>query len=182
MTTVGISHVFSIVWILIYAVNYDKMLKVICEHLKPVVYSEGNYIIEEGKPLGMMLFITQGLLWSYKTNGGTSFDSSSNEWLKQGDFYGEELLNWAFKSPSFSALPISSRTVMSQQKVEAFALRASDLRSIVRKFWWQFTRKLNHVDLEQWENLAASSIQRVWRNRLAKARRSNRWDKFFCCS
>ncbi|XP_004308365.1 PREDICTED: cyclic nucleotide-gated ion channel 1-like [Fragaria vesca subsp. vesca] len=158
------------------------MLKVICEHLKPVIYTEDNYIVREGKPLGMMLFITQGLAWSYTTehiNGGrTSFDSSSNEWLKKGDFYGEVLLNWAFKSPSFSSLPISTRTVMSQEKVEAFTLRASDLKSIVCKFWWHFTRELEQVELEQWENAAASSIQGAWRNRLAKARRSNRWDKF----
>ncbi|KAL6130951.1 hypothetical protein ACLB2K_069329 [Fragaria x ananassa] len=159
-----------------------KMLKLICEHLKPVIYTEDNYIVQEGKPLGMMLFITQGLAWSYTTehiNGGqTSLDSSSNEWLKKGDFYGEVLLNWAFKSPSFSALPISTRTVMSQEKVEAFTLRASDLKSIVCKFWWHFTRELEQVELEQWENAAASSIQGAWRNRLAKARRSNRWDKF----
>ncbi|KAL6128690.1 hypothetical protein ACLB2K_072045 [Fragaria x ananassa] len=146
------------------------------------LYTEDSYIVQEGKPLGMMLFITQGLAWSYTTehiNGGrTSFDSSSNEWLKKGDFYGEVLLNWAFKSPSFSALPISTRTVMSQEKVEAFTLRASDLKSIVCKFWWHFTRELEQVELEQWENAAASSIQGAWRNRLAKARRSNRWDKF----
>nr|XP_011470495.1 PREDICTED: cyclic nucleotide-gated ion channel 1-like [Fragaria vesca subsp. vesca] len=158
------------------------MLKMICEHLKPVIYTEDNYIVQDGKPLGMMFFITQGLTWSYTTehiNGGrTSFDSSSNEWLKKGDFYGEVLLNWAFKSPSFSALPISTRTVMSQEKVEAFTLRASDLKSIVYKFWWHFTKELEQVELEQWENAAASSIQGAWRNRLAKARHSNFWDKF----
>ncbi|XP_061996195.1 putative cyclic nucleotide-gated ion channel 8 [Rosa rugosa] len=160
----------------------EEMLKEICEHLKPVIYTEDNYIVEKGKPLGMMLFITQGLVWSYTTNnvnvGGTNCGSSTNKWLKRGDFYGEELLNWAFKCPSFTDLPISTRTVVSQEKVEAFALRASDLKSIVCKFWWHFIRELEQADLEQWENSAASSIQGAWRNRLARARRSNRWDKF----
>ncbi|XP_040363114.1 uncharacterized protein LOC112182654 [Rosa chinensis] len=160
----------------------EEMLKEICEHLKPVIYTEDNYIVEKGKPLGMMLFITQGLGWSYTTNnvngGGTNCGSSTNKWLRRGDFYGEELLNWAFKCPSFTDLPISTRTVVSQEKVEAFALRASDLKSIVCKFWWHFIRELEQANLEQWENSAASSIQGAWRNRLARARHSNRWDKF----
>ncbi|XP_040375160.1 probable cyclic nucleotide-gated ion channel 10 isoform X3 [Rosa chinensis] len=161
----------------------EKMLNVICEHLKPVIYIEDNYIIQEGKPLGMTLFITQGIAWSYTVSNNigaeTSCGSSSNKWLKRGDYYGEELLKWAFKCTSYSDLPISTRTVMSQEKVEAFALRASDLKSIVSKYWWHFTREVPQVDLDQWENSAASSIQAAWcSRRLARARHSNGWDIF----
>jgi cyclic nucleotide gated channel len=161
----------------------DKLLKVICEHLKPLIYTKDYYVVKEGKPLGTVLFITQGIAWTYTTskiNGAeTSCGSSSNKWLKRGDFYGEELLNWAFKCPSFSDLPISTRTAVCQEKVEAFALRASDLKSIVSKFWWHFTRELHQAQLEQWENSAASSIQVAWRSRVARAtRHSNLWDKF----
>ncbi|XP_061994626.1 cyclic nucleotide-gated ion channel 1-like isoform X2 [Rosa rugosa] len=160
----------------------EKMLKVICEHLKPVIYIEDNYIIEEGKPLGMILFITQGIAWTYAVSNNvgaeTSCGSSSNKWLNRGDYYGEELLQWAFKCPSYCDLPISTRTVISQEKVEAFALRASDLKSIVSKYWWHFTREVPQVELEQWENSAASSIQAAWRSHLARARHSNGWDKF----
>lgn len=157
----------------------DKMLKVICEYLKPVIYTEENYIVKEGKPLGMLLFITQGIAWTYTTSNIDGAETSI-KWLERGDSYGEELLNWAFKCPSFSHLPISTRTVMSQEKVEAFALRASDLKSIVSKFWWHFiTRELHQAELEQWENSAASSIQAAWRSHVARAaRRSNLWDKF----
>ncbi|PRQ37269.1 putative IQ motif, EF-hand binding, cGMP-dependent kinase [Rosa chinensis] len=160
----------------------EKMLKVICEHLKPVIYMEDSYIIQEGKPLGMTLFITHGIAWTYTVSNNvgaeTSCGSSSNKWLKRGDYYGEELLKWAFKCPSYSDLPISTRTVMSQERVEAFALRASDLKSIVSKYWWHFTRELPQVELKQWENSATSSIQAAWRSHLARARHSNGWDKF----
>lgn len=155
----------------------EKMLKGICEHLKPVIYTEDNYIVQEGQPIGMMLFITQGIAWTYTTSEIDGAETSI-KWLKRGDSYGEELLNWAFKCPSFSHLPISTRTVMSQEKVEAFALRAFDLKSIVSKFWWHFTRELHQAELKQWENLAASSMQAAWRSRVARARRSTLWDKF----
>ncbi|PRQ23815.1 putative potassium channel, voltage-dependent, EAG/ELK/ERG [Rosa chinensis] len=147
----------------------EKVLKEICQHLVPVTYAEDNYIVQEGKPLGKMLLFTQGSAVTY-SHGGTSSGSSSNKWLKKGDFYGDELLNWAFKSPSYPDLPISNRNVIAQEKVEAFAIRASDLKSIFFKFWWFFSREVHASQLEQWEHLAASSIQATWRNRQARIR------------
>lgn len=39
----------------------EKVLMGIAEHLKLVTYNEDKYIVEEGKPLGKMFFITQAL-------------------------------------------------------------------------------------------------------------------------
>lgn len=130
----------------------------------PVTYIEDSYIVQEGEPLGKMLLITQGIAVTY-SNVGPSCGCSRNKWLKKGNFYGEELLNWAFKSPSFPDLPISNRNVIVQEKVEAFAIRASDLKSVFLKFWWLFNRE---VEVSQWEHLAASYIQATWRHRHAR--------------
>lgn len=142
----------------------EQLLREICWHLMPVTYTEGSYIVQEGQPLGKMLLITQGIAVTY-ANGETSSGSSDNKWLKKGNFCGEELLICALKGPSFSNLPFSTRTVLCSEKVEAFALPVSDLKSIVSKFWWHFTRELDIAELEQWETLAASSIQAAWRRR-----------------
>ncbi|KAM5555126.1 hypothetical protein ABKV19_023161 [Rosa sericea] len=110
--------------------NIDQnILIAICDHLKPVTYTEDSYIVQEGTPLGKMLFIVEGLAWTYTTSNIIDVGT-----LKRGDYYGEEVLTWAFQPPFFSGLPISTRTVMSQGKIEAFALRAGDLKSVVCKF------------------------------------------------
>ncbi|XP_061998581.1 cyclic nucleotide-gated ion channel 1-like [Rosa rugosa] len=145
----------------------EKVLKAICQRLVPLTYTEDSCIVQEGKPLGKMLLFIQGTAVTY-SHGETSSDSSSNKWLEKGDFYGDELLNWAFKSPSFSDLPISRTNVIAHEKVEAFAIRAKDLKSICFKFWWFFSREVNASQLEQWEHLAASSILATWRSRQAR--------------
>ncbi|PRQ57814.1 putative cAMP-dependent protein kinase regulatory subunit [Rosa chinensis] len=145
----------------------EKVLKAICQRLVPLTYTEDSYIVQEGKPLGKMLLFIQGTAVTY-SHGETSSDSSSNKCLEKGDFYGDELLNWAFKSPSFSDLPISRTNVIAQEKVEAFAIRAKDLKSICFKFWWSFSREVNASQLKQ--HLAASSIQAIWRHRRARIR------------
>ncbi|PRQ46831.1 putative potassium channel, voltage-dependent, EAG/ELK/ERG [Rosa chinensis] len=153
-----------------------RILKAICEHLKLVTYNEDSYIIRDGEPLEKMFFVTSGTAWSYTTStnanvaGSTNNGSSIIKCLARGDFYGEELLNWATtKFASFSEFPISTRTLKTQTKVEGFVLRANDLKSVVAKFWWYFSSKnlhqLNNSQLEQWQNLAASSLQAKWRLR-----------------
>ncbi|XP_008242336.2 PREDICTED: cyclic nucleotide-gated ion channel 1-like [Prunus mume] len=142
------------------------VLKEICEHLKLVKYSEDNYIVREGEPLDKMLFITQGTAWSYPTS---ATGSSAIKCLVKGDFYGEELLNWASKLNSFSEFPTSTRNVKAHTKVEAFAIKANSLNIVVSKFWWHFSKRLDHIEdsqLERWQSLAASSIQANWRRRM----------------
>lgn len=160
----------------------EQVLKGICEYLKPVIYAEDSYIIREGEPLEKMIFITQGIAWTYATNidGGRSSSSSSIGCLEKGDFYGEELLNWAFNFASFSELPISTRTVKSQRKLEAFAIRANDLQSVVSKFWWHFSMELQHdYQPRRREHLATSCLQKTWRRYHAGVRGGTGWKKFY---
>ncbi|KAH7538187.1 hypothetical protein FEM48_Zijuj03G0172300 [Ziziphus jujuba var. spinosa] len=66
------------------------------EKLKPVVYSEHSYIIRKEEPLDLMLFITQGVVWSYAAkndDNGSNYGFTSFKRLERGDYYGEELLN-----------------------------------------------------------------------------------------
>ncbi|KAM2811965.1 hypothetical protein COP1_044541 [Malus domestica] len=139
-----------------------KGLKAISEHLKPVIYNEDVYIIREGKPLRKMMFIWQGTTLTYTTSKGAT---NVCKCLEKNDFYGEELVNWALKSASFSELPICNTTLVSQSKVEAFSITANDLKSVVAKFWLHFRRDLPH---SQVECFAASSIQVAWRHYYAK--------------
>ncbi|KAM1812920.1 hypothetical protein ACFX11_026805 [Malus domestica] len=133
-----------------------KGLKVISEHLKPVIYNEDVCIIREGEPLRKMLFIWRGTTLTYTTSKGAT---TVCKCLEKNDFYGEELVIWALKSASFSELPICTTTLVSQSKVEAFSITANDLKSVVAKFWLHFRRDLPH---SQVECFAASSIQVAW--------------------
>jgi hypothetical protein len=100
-------------------------------------YSENSYIFQEGEPLNMMIFITQGSLWCFKTNNGENGEgtASNPQCIEKGDFYGEELLKWVVNySPSLelSNLPIS-KTVKTLTKVEAFTLTVIDWKNIVSR-------------------------------------------------
>ncbi|CAI0449899.1 unnamed protein product [Linum tenue] len=89
------------------------------------------------------------------TNGGrTGFFNS--EYLKAGDFCGEELLTWALDPHTSSNLPISTRTVRTITEVEAFALTAEDLKFKQLRHTFRFYS-------QQWRTWAACFIQAAWR-------------------
>lgn len=50
----------------------EKVLKMMCDYLKPVMYDEGTMVFHMGAPLDKMLLITEGTILTYKT---TSTDS-----------------------------------------------------------------------------------------------------------
>ena len=107
-----------------------KVLEEIVENLKTVVYAENSYIIREGEPASHMLFVTQGIILIFK-NG------SKAKSLSKGSCYGDQLLlDWQFKSSSYSDLPSSSTNVKSLTKVEALSLNAVDLKRLLTKYWW----------------------------------------------
>ncbi|KAL3574820.1 hypothetical protein D5086_022921 [Populus alba] len=111
----------------------EQLLDALCDRLKPVLYTEESYIVREGDPVDEMLFVMRGKLLTITTNGGrTGFFNS--EYLKAGDFCGEELLTWALDPHSSSNLPISTRTVRTITEVEAFALMADDLKFVASQF------------------------------------------------
>ncbi|XP_057836859.1 probable cyclic nucleotide-gated ion channel 5 isoform X1 [Cryptomeria japonica] len=143
----------------------DRLLDAMCERLKPSLYTEDTYIVREGDPVDEMLFIIRGHLESVTTNGGrTGFFNRGL--LKQGDFCGEELLTWALDPKAGVNLPSSTRTVKALSEVEAFALRAEDLKFVASQFRRLHSRQVQHTFRfysQQWRTWAACFIQAAWR-------------------
>ncbi|KAF4380233.1 hypothetical protein F8388_024526 [Cannabis sativa] len=101
---------------------------------KPVTYSEKSYIVRKGEPLDMVLFITQGVVWTF----GSSTTPTNR--LQKGDFYGNELVEWQLSSTSYNDFPISTANLKSHTKVEAFTLMAIDLEHVLSSCWSKFFR------------------------------------------
>ncbi|KAL2346850.1 hypothetical protein Fmac_000850 [Flemingia macrophylla] len=143
----------------------DQLLDAICERLVSSLSTQGTYIVREGDPVTEMLFIIRGKLESSTTNGGrTGFFNSIN--LRPGDFCGEELLAWALLPKSTLNFPSSTRTVKALVEVEAFALRAEDLKFVANQFRRLHSKKLQHTFRfysYHWRTWAACFIQAAWR-------------------
>ena len=115
--------------------KHQQLLLNICNSLKPVFYNEQSYIVKEGDPIDAVFLITDGIAWAYpSSNNG---EGKHAERLEKGHFFGEELLELLWNSSSvdvynhnLSKLPISSETLKTHTKVEAFALMANDLKDI----------------------------------------------------
>ncbi|KAF3946198.1 hypothetical protein CMV_027506 [Castanea mollissima] len=141
----------------------SQLFDALCDRLKPVLHTEKSCIILEGDPVDEMLFIMRGNLTTITTNAGEkgiAFD------LKAGDFCGEELFTWASNPCSYSGLPISTRTVIAQTEVEAFVLRAADLKFVATQFRNLHSRQFQHIFRFyslQWKTWAARRIQAAWR-------------------
>nr|CAB3457857.1 unnamed protein product [Digitaria exilis] len=143
----------------------DQLLDAICERLVSFLCPENTYISREGDPVNEMLFIIRGKLESSTTNGGRSnfFNSII---LRPGDFAGEELLTWALLPKTNVHFPLSTRTVRSLTEVEAFALRAEDLKFVANQFRRLHSKKLQHTFRfysHHWRTWAACFIQAAWR-------------------
>ncbi|CAN6477549.1 unnamed protein product [Victoria cruziana] len=143
----------------------DQLLDAICERLVSSLNIRNTYILREGDPVNEMLFIIRGRLESSTTNGGRSgfFNSIM---LGPSDFCGEELLTWALLPTSSLNLPLSTRTVRALDEVEAFALRADDLKFVANQFKRLHSKKLQHTFRfysHQWRTWAACFIQVAWR-------------------
>ncbi|OVA03737.1 Cyclic nucleotide-binding domain [Macleaya cordata] len=143
----------------------DQLLDAICERLVSSLSTQDTFIVREGDPVNEMLFIIRGTLESSTTNGGRSgfFNSIT---LRPGDFCGEELLTWALMPNSSLNLPSSTRTVRALGEVEAFALRAEDLKFVAGQFKRLHSKKLQHAFRyysHQWRTWGACFIQAAWR-------------------
>lgn len=148
----------------------DQLMDAMCDRLKPVLYTENSYIVREGDPVDEMLFVMRGKLLTVTTNGGrTGFFNS--DYLRAGDFCGEELLTWALDPHTSSNLPISTRTVQALEEVEAFALMADDLKFVASQFRRLHSKQLRHTFRfysQQWRTWAACFIQAAWRRHCRK--------------
>ncbi|TQD94611.1 hypothetical protein C1H46_019856 [Malus baccata] len=144
----------------------EQLLFAICKHLTPVLYAKNSIIFHEGEPLAEMLFVTRGKLLTY-----TASATARVRFLGKGDFYGEELFDWVLiNCASLSNFPLSTETVKAQTEVEVFVLRAQQLKAVVSKFWWLFTKELRRhsslntsFSVEQWKPRAAYALQAAWR-------------------
>ncbi|XP_050215579.1 probable cyclic nucleotide-gated ion channel 14 isoform X1 [Mercurialis annua] len=143
----------------------DQLLDAICERLVSSLSTQGTFIVREGDPVTEMLFVIRGRLESSTTNGGrTGFFNSIT--LRPGDFCGEELLAWALLPKSTLNLPSSTRTVRALEEVEAFALRAEDLKFVANQFRRLHSKKLQHTFRfysYHWRTWGACFIQAAWR-------------------
>ncbi|CAK8541244.1 unnamed protein product [Lathyrus sativus] len=143
----------------------DQLLDAICERLVSSLSTQGTYIFQEDDPVDEMLFIIRGTLESSTTNGGR-YGFFNSITLRPGDFCGEELLTWALLPTSTLNLPASTRTVKAITEVEAFALKAEDLKFVASQFKRLHSKKLQHAFRyysQQWRTWSSCFIQAAWR-------------------
>ncbi|KAG6706955.1 hypothetical protein I3842_06G008700 [Carya illinoinensis] len=142
----------------------EKLLsKITCKFLKQVQYNQNSYIVREGEPLDAIIFMVNGIVWTYTSNHGDKTDCLG----KDGIFGSDQLVEWALeslKSSGLSNIPLSRRTLKCHTKVEAFCLMASDLKDMMSQYWWRFSiENIIKSDSEQLKHFAASSIKEAWR-------------------
>ncbi|XP_010913610.1 cyclic nucleotide-gated ion channel 17 isoform X1 [Elaeis guineensis] len=160
----------------------DQLLDAICLRLVSCLSTKGTCIVREGDPVTEMVFIIRGRLESSTTDGGrTGFFNSII--LRPGDFCGEELLTWALLPKSKANLPSSTRTVRALVEVEAFVLRAEDLKFVANQFKRLHSKKLQHTfrfHSHHWRTWAACFIQAAWHRYKTRkmAKDLNRWESF----
>ncbi|KAI9160468.1 hypothetical protein LWI28_008351 [Acer negundo] len=118
----------------------EELLDELCDCAKPVSYAEHAEIVRRGSSIDEMLFLMQGKLRTYSlmrvdTSSAASppyFETSINH-LEDGEFCGEELVAW-FQADLYSSnLPISTRTIQTIKKVDAFSLMSYDLQNVFIK-------------------------------------------------
>lgn len=119
-----------------------KWLNVLCDRLKPVIYTSGSQIVLEGDAVDEILFIFRGELTV------TRIDEEKREFfstfLRAGDFCGEELITWAMDPKSSKATyPFSDITIETLSEVEAYALMADDLKHVISQI--RHTYQIKHL-------------------------------------
>ena len=138
-----------------------QLLHRICDSLQPKFYNEHCYIVKEGDPIDAVFLITNGIVWTYSSNNGEGSDSRHAERLEKGQYFGGKLLEWILTPASvdmrnLSIVPVSSKTLKTHTKVEAFALMAHDFKQILES-------KLSLLEPEKLQSKAAIRVQRIWR-------------------
>lgn len=138
-------------------------MNILCDSLKPILYSEGTYIVREGEPVESMVLIMRGTVLSMSMSDGRH---SSPAALKAGDFCCEELFTWALDpNASLFNLPNSTRTARASCEVEAFTLKAEDLKFVATQFRRSAGKRAQHTFKyysHQWKTWGACYIQRAW--------------------
>ncbi|XP_068329909.1 cyclic nucleotide-gated ion channel 1-like [Pyrus communis] len=146
----------------------EYVLTLLCNYLKPMTYNENSFVFRAGDPLDCMVFIIEGTMWTYASSDsqvGRGISSMAIKRLGKCQFYGEELLDQA--SDCFAELPVSSKHVKSQTKVEAFVLMAKDLETVVSRcpLQWENGEKKGSQEVM---DMAASTIAIAFRRKVLK--------------
>ncbi|XP_057446741.1 probable cyclic nucleotide-gated ion channel 20, chloroplastic isoform X2 [Lotus japonicus] len=174
-------HLFKFVKkVRLFSLMDEPILDAICERLKQTTYIQGSRVLNKGGLVEKMVFVARGKLESIGEDG-------TRVPLSEGDVCGEELLTWYLEHSSVSTdgkkikLPgqglLSSRTIKCLTNVEAFSLRAADLREVTLLF----TRFLHSPRVQgalryespYWRSLAATRIQVAWRYRKKRQNRAH---------
>ncbi|KAK9913313.1 hypothetical protein M0R45_037132 [Rubus argutus] len=109
-----------------------RVLEAISENLKPMS-GEGNFIIREGKPLRVMVFVSGGSL--------LSLEKDRDKTTEKRQFYGEELLDWVLDGSFPAIVPISTHGVWVNYNTDIFVLKANDLGDVVSNFKSYFSKE-----------------------------------------
>ncbi|KAL6132171.1 hypothetical protein ACLB2K_070542 [Fragaria x ananassa] len=141
-----------------------KVLKMICDYLKPVIYPENSYVAKVDEPVDRMVLVTEGTMWIYSSNStGTSASNKIHRTVENGGIYGDEqLLSWVSKNMqhvSLATIPISTENVKCHTRVEGFAITATDLKAVATKckMYW------NYDDPREKQRVASSTIGTTFR-------------------
>ena len=68
------------------------LLLKICHSLQPKFYNEHCYIVKEGDPIDAVFLITDGIVWTCKSNNSDGTNSQHAEYLVNGQYFGRKLL------------------------------------------------------------------------------------------
>ena len=137
------------------------MLDVIFERLEQRIFTQGTTVIREGLPVSRMFFVLKGELES-STMGGGRMKHRRSVRLKNGDFFGEELLILYLEQSQSQrdkekekkkgsrrissaneeegdeidpeVFPRSENTIVCLGPVEGFVLEAADLEFVCKQF------------------------------------------------
>ncbi|XP_070053457.1 probable cyclic nucleotide-gated ion channel 20, chloroplastic isoform X1 [Nicotiana tomentosiformis] len=121
----------------IFALLDEPILDAICERLRLKTYIAGSKVLYRGGLVDKMVFIIRGKMESIGEDGNVAF-------LSEGDACGEEFLTWCLEHSSINRdgkkirIPghrlLSNRLVRCLTNVEAFILRAADLKEVTNLF------------------------------------------------
>ncbi|XP_075107928.1 putative cyclic nucleotide-gated ion channel 20, chloroplastic isoform X2 [Nicotiana tabacum] len=133
-------YVYSFFWgfqVQIFALLDEPILDAICERLRLKTYIAGSKVLYRGGLVDKMVFIIRGKMESIGEDGNVAF-------LSEGDACGEEFLTWCLEHSSINRdgkkirIPghrlLSNRLVRCLTNVEAFILRAADLKEVTNLF------------------------------------------------
>ncbi|TXG71167.1 hypothetical protein EZV62_006102 [Acer yangbiense] len=97
----------------------DTSLLHLCDCVKPVVYDERTRIVREGDPINEMLFVLHGKLWNFSSVSSSTNNVPPHNWrkefLKDGDFWGEEIVNWVQDESSSSSSIDDLKTLFNEK-------------------------------------------------------------------